>query len=334
MIRVNNFVLVITDICNLRCRHCYLSCGSAREGGGFYEKRGIMSVAQAQRYIEQLSAFKGIVKKVHIAGGEISLFKDNLKEIVFLLKKHKLPVSIVTNCSWAKDQKRAEDFVRCMSEQGVGQMQLSVSRFHQEFLDIGHAIRAVQACKKFGVEAVLRPLVTDEDNADDVIKNIPDNTLKGIIINPNKCNSIGRAGEEISKKEFSKAKLPYYGCFPTINLTIRSDGSVYPCCCGSETTKALCLGNLEKESLRDIITRAELDPLLGILFFQGPKYLSEILYQQGGKDFRDGDYSCICDMCNALFSDEDIVRDLRRATEAYIHDKHCELLRSGQPCFV
>ena len=161
-----------------------------------------------------------------------------------------------------------------------------------------------------------------------IIEKIPDSDLKGVSISSAKCIPQGRARYGISPDDFLYDKFDYGGCHSILFLTIRQDGSVYPCCAGSDLTTLLCLGNANKEPLSEIIARAQVDPILNILFYQGPKYLSEILSEQGSKDLTCNNYTNICHLCYELFMDNTIANDMRRVLSNYFSKKEAEYRKS------
>src|SRR3989344_2364572 len=133
MLQFNAVVLITTNICNLRCRHCYPSSGQTQEEIFRFGNNKTLTAAQAEQYIRQIPALKNVYPMLHIGGGESTLFTKEFKEIVSLGKKYGLQVSMVTNCSWAKDQEKADEFIADLKERGMTRVEISLSVFHQEF---------------------------------------------------------------------------------------------------------------------------------------------------------------------------------------------------------
>ena len=319
MLRFNSVVLITTNICNLKCRHCYPTSGPSKDLFFRYGNSKTLTAQQAEKYIRQIPHLENVKQHLHIGGGESTLFVDDFKELVTLGQKYGLSVSFVTNCSWAKDQKSANEFIKDLHERGLTFIEASLSVFHQEYLDVEFPIRAIRACKKSGVGVLLRPVITRSASAAKTLERISDDDLKGVAISTSKCTPIGRARLEIPTAEFLYDDIEYGGCEKILNLTIRQDGSVYPCCAGADVTNALRLGNADNEPLTEILKRAELDPLLVTLFEQGPRYLAELLYESGGKNFLKERHVNICHLCNDLFINDDIAEDVRRALQQRIH---------------
>ncbi len=319
MLKYNALVLQTTNLCNLRCRHCYPSSGATPEEIYRYGTSRSMTPQQAERYIRQVPGSKNIDQRLHLGGGESTLLKEEFKEIISLGKQYGLVVTMVTNSSWAKDQEIADAFINDLKTRGLAGIQLSISQFHQELLDIGYVIRAVRASKKVGLEIILRPVTTKTVTLADVLKNIPADDLFGVKIAASNCIAVGRARDAVADHEFFERDISFQSCHKMLNLTIRQDGGVYPCCAGSDITDALCLGNADCEPLQDILQRAETDPLLNVLVFQGTKYLAEILRDYGGKDFTNKRYGHICELCNDLFIDNTIAAQLRQALRHHLN---------------
>ncbi len=313
MFKFNALVLITTNICNLRCRHCYPASGPSQAEAFTFGNNKMMSLQQAESYVKQIPGMANVNQRVHFGGGESTVFKKEFQELVSLAQRYNLTSSMTTNCSWAKDQEKADNFIGDMKKRGMNRIEISLSGFHQEFLDIGYATRAIRACKKHSLEITLRPVTTKTMSTAKALAGISKEDLEGTITYVSKCFPIGRARSEVSPEEFLYEEIKYGGCATMLNLTIRQDGSVYPCCAGSDITAALRLGNANHEPIRDILGRAESDPLLRVLFNHGTRYLAEILRDSGGKDFLQDQHVNICHLCNDLFINEDIARQVRQA---------------------
>src|SRR3989338_8142620 len=323
MLHFNSLVLITTNICNLKCRHCYPTSGSSPVETFRYGSNKFMSVEQAERYVRQIPGLSNVNKILHFGGGESTLFAKEFKGLVALGKKYGLKASMVTNCSWAKDQKGADEFIGELKNFCMTRVQVSLSVFHQEFLSIEYPLRAIRACKRHGLDIVLRPIGTKSASVAKTLQQFPDKDLECVVICISKCLPVGRAKEEVPADEFLYQNIDYGGCQKILNLTIRQDGSVYPCCAGSDITNELRLGNADTEPLFDILARAELDPLLIALIYQGPRYLAELLKEADGKDFLKEKHVNICHLCNDLFINDEIAKQVREALESRLEKRWC-----------
>jgi len=313
MLSFHNLVLITTNICNLHCRHCYPESGASSKEAFRFSNKKTMSVDQVERYVSQLPKLLNVRKKVHIGGGESTIFRKEFLLMIDVISKYGLASSLVTNSSWATSQKEADRLMHECKSKGLVESQLSVSSFHQEFLDIEYVVRAIRACKKFNILPVVRPIITKTSSIADTLRNIPMKDLEGVFVASSLCQPIGRARSGVVNKDLYYSKLDHIGCFNELNLTIRQDGRVFPCCAGGDILDSLCLGNADKEPLKKIITRAELDPLISILLVYGPKYIAEILVEQGENFRLKKKYVSICHLCYDLFNDDLLIKRARQA---------------------
>lgn len=323
--------IVPTNVCDLRCRHCYADGGDVHRFGDNI----ITPVKQVERYLRQIPQLKNVGKSVHFAGGEITLFRDECGAMIRCARGYGLEVTLVTNGSWARSQRHADAFVKRMRSCGLNSLQISMSGFHREFRPLDCVVRAIRACKRYNIGVLLRPTVTRSKRASDVIHDISSDDLYGTSFHVAKCIPTGRAKHMISADDFFYDENINESCYRCLILLIRQDGSVFPCCAGSDTTQSLCLGNANQESLSEIITRAELDPVLHILLHQGPKYIAGILREMGGKDFTRKRYVNICHLCYELFIDNETAGHIRQALSKHLRIRkrdfskaHCTFVSS------
>ncbi len=321
MVYFHSVVLMITNKCNLHCRHCYPQSGSSPKEIYQYGNHPVMSIDQVRSYVCQISRLEGVGQGVHFAGGEPTLFREELTEMIRVVKEAGMQASLVTNCSWAGDQRKADAMARSLKRAGLMKMDLSVSRFHQQQLDISFVIRAIRSCKKNRIAVIIRPTILRSVSIGDTIKGIPFKDLQGTRIFSSYCSPVGRAEEWLVRKEFLEAPIEHQGCETFLNLAIRQNGRVYPCCAGSDITENLSLGNANQKPLFEIIERARVDPLLNILFRFGPKYLRELFIAKKGYDIVKKQPVTICDLCVQLFKDTSKAGSLRQCLLRHLNQK-------------
>ena len=78
--------LYLTNACNLRCPHCYMSAGTVLEDE--------LSKEEVELLLMEFASHGG--NRLVLSGGEVCMRKD-LIEIVKCAKKHNLNTSILTN---------------------------------------------------------------------------------------------------------------------------------------------------------------------------------------------------------------------------------------------
>lgn len=88
---------------------------------------------------------------------------------------------------------------------------------------------------------------------------------------------------------------------------MRSDGSVYPCCAGSEENPSLSLGNIENIPLDVLVRGAEMNLMMKRLVFAGPAAYFDVLNEAGLGHKLKSEYTNICHACTELFADPEVV---------------------------
>jgi len=79
----------LTENCNLRCKHCYLSCGEKKEFSN-------ISLSECKQIVDKLD--EGEIFEVLLTGGEIFTRKD-LNEIINYIASKKIDISLYTNAT-------------------------------------------------------------------------------------------------------------------------------------------------------------------------------------------------------------------------------------------
>lgn len=108
--------LVLTNGCNLRCRHCVASCGDF--------KRQDLSFEKIKRVTQWCNKKK--IKEITLTGGEIFIRKD-IKEILqYIRENYKGKISVITNGTLISDT-ILDTLVRC-----VDQIDISMDGYDDE----------------------------------------------------------------------------------------------------------------------------------------------------------------------------------------------------------
>lgn len=235
----NSLVLIPSDHCNITCRHCAPACGP--------KLKQPWDVELLKACITDALMIPGLRRRVHFAGGEPFLYFDQMAEVAAHAYRHGFATSIVTNGFWARNPNRAAVMFEQMLGAGLCRVELSTDVFHQEHLPI-HVIRdAVQVLKKLDVPITLRVVTTRRHTVDATLRQLRPEDLDGVEVVGSPAVPMGRALSAIAGDEFYLSKNGATGvCESLLNLTIRSDGSVFPCCSGSEENPSLSLGNVRE----------------------------------------------------------------------------------------
>jgi MoaA/NifB/PqqE/SkfB family radical SAM enzyme len=301
-----SLVLVPSYDCTARCAHCYPSCGprSGRPWDSGFVERAIRGAARLP--VEVLNRY------VHFAGGEPFLYFAQLVKGLECARSHGFRSSVVTNGFWAVSERAAEAKVRALVPLGLKRVELSVDTFHQEFVPLTRIRVLLRVLRRFGLEIFLRTVTTVRRDAWSAIAGIPLEELVGTMLVASPVSPAGRALDTIPESEFLYSRNLDGCCFRQLNLTVRFDGNVSPCCAGSDTVPALSLGNIHRESYEEIVARLPYQFHLRALFCQGPMALAKALKAGGLGSKLKPRYVSMCHMCGEFFSDPEIVDWLTR----------------------
>lgn len=70
---------------------------------------------------------------------------------------------MVTNAFWAYSLKAAEEKLKRLKEAGLHLINISIDKFHQEFVPIQWVRNAIDAAKSLGIEIILGSVITKGD---------------------------------------------------------------------------------------------------------------------------------------------------------------------------
>ena len=128
--------------CNIKCEHCVAAedIPDCRKMDHNKAKGIIAEMAQAG------------VRGISFSAGEPFLYFNEIAELVKLCKQFGIYTRIVTNCYWAKTAKDSERLVSELKENGLCQLRLSYSRWHQKNVDRNNVLNAAHSCQKNGLD--------------------------------------------------------------------------------------------------------------------------------------------------------------------------------------
>jgi organic radical activating enzyme len=301
---LRNIALMMTYKCTIACPHCVV------EGGP--HRREEVKLSDAVDWIKQVKDYRnGHILGLAITGGEPFYNLENLTKISEFANSQGLIVSVVTNAFWATTEENAAKIIEDLP--AIQMISFSTDTYHKRAIPVENIKNGVSAAKKADR---LYNIAVCTDNLEDVgfkeiISDLDDfgekDTVRTSITFP-----VGRA-EKFSSRfnyEFDEQPTPG-GCDMASYPVIFPDGKVLACIGPLLTlppTHPLFLGDLRHETLKEILDRAETNPILHAIRIWGPKKLVQLLEENGFGDLLPQKYvkDCICDSCFKLFSNEQI----------------------------
>jgi len=303
--------LVLTAHCNASCAHCSKSYGPYRT-----EQLGRDTIL---RLMNEAAAIEdGVPLAFDLTGGEPFVDFDLLLEVVTHGSHLGAPVSCVTNAFWARDNEAATDKLTRLRDAGLTSLSVSVSRFHQEFVPLHRARRALTIAATLGIRTGLKGAVTRADlqpggSLDQWKDSIDAQRISIFPVLP-----YLRQTETLPDEEYYRERgLPFQRC-PSKGVCVDFDGLVRSCCSLVTGDPFLVLGDARHTALRDLHDKARTAGKQTILRESGPIEFARGAIAAGlGSRLRKA-YAGPCDLCLHIQSDSplrQIAEDMASAAE-------------------
>lgn len=300
-LNLNRLEFTLTRHCTGNCRHC--SVGGGHTGGAHHVPQEA-SLA-AIRYL----AANYPMQSVMTFGGEPLLYPELVCAIHRTAAECGIPRrQIITNGYFTKDGSRIREVAKMLAEAGVNDVLLSVDAFHQETIPLEPVRAFAHALREAGIEkARFSPAWVVNEGFDcpenartrQVLRSLEDTGLP--VHEGNDIFLSGNAVEHLAKyyPPPSLNMADVCGTMPyTEPLTNQTSLSIEPD--GSVTTCGFAIGNVNTESMAEIIARY--DPLAdeGMrAAAQGVPGLLALAQKRGIAVDLTRMYS-VCDLCRAV----------------------------------
>jgi MoaA/NifB/PqqE/SkfB family radical SAM enzyme len=232
MNELNTLTLFLSWKCNFFCSHCGFSCGPERN-----EK---MDIQMAKKYIDEASQYKTL-NMVAYSGGEPFLYFNEMKELMEYSFNKGLSAGVVTNSSWAHNEKIVCDRLLELKNFGLEEIITSIDDYHLKYVNIKNIENVIKVAVRLGIRVGINILMTldsivKQKNLHEII-DIPTEILEDpekIWVKESSPIRVGRAKEYFqldSLKHYGEAELINNSCYYVIrNIVVTPDGSTYACC--------------------------------------------------------------------------------------------------------
>lgn len=279
--------------CNIRCAHCV----AAGETPG----NGKMDLEKAKEVIAEMG--RADVGGISFSAGEPFLYFDEISELVQLCRQIGIYTRVVTNSYWAVTEEASDTLVGQLHENGLCQLRLSYSRWHQKNVDRNNVLNAARSCQKIGLNYFIS-FVTDFSQEDDSYEQfLRDN---GLTFFPEPVIYAGRAQSFMRRK----IQTDYQANCCDMNPYLSPDLEMYACCdAGSHFTETnfFYLGSLKNEAVGQLFTQHETDRLYALIRTMGVTTIASYV----GMKARDIITYSKCELCRKLFNSHETLERLR-----------------------
>jgi len=312
MSKLSSIALSVTFQCNIKCRHCGLSCSP--------DEKDWMSMDEIYMLTNQ--ADKAGCVGVVLTGGEPTLIKheDLLSYFRYVKKETQIQnIRIVTNGHWAKTYEKAYQILKEWKEAGLDELNVSCGEYHQEFVPINNIANAYKAGKDLNYRTVLlagefiksdsaklTPYDFEEKLGERIrqVNELSHFTTNYWGIDCKAAINVGRGSEYIKKEYIPKEQFENLknACDHLINsISFQADGKVEACCAVMvRDHPVLTIGNWREEKLDTIVERGHNDLIINWFRYLGVKDLLQWIKQMDPSITIKNDFMDICDICNAI----------------------------------
>lgn len=290
-----SFLINITEKCNLRCRHC---------GYGDSTRKGQISSENLRLWIPQILEVG--VSRIIVTGGEPFINFNLLTEAAKLIDDNGGSLGVFTSGFFGASEAAAKEKLSALPS--LATLYISTDTYHWEFVSPESAMNVINAAYALGVRSIIVCVnYSQESELNEVLSRLKpvservNFNLARIIRTPFVDRQVSDIDVEPITLNAENFKTSCHLHTPLINPT----GTVTMCHVGKEETHGnysdspYILGNLNTESLREILTRAESNPIYDFLLSYGPRGVAktaltadEIPHNQS--------FTSDCDMCCKL----------------------------------
>jgi hypothetical protein len=261
-----------------------------------------------KEYMDQAKEL-GTIKNIAYSGGEAFTHYAQLKECVSYAAELGFNVTLVTNGFWAGN----DESVRLMGDlvgAGLRQVSISLDKYHQEYVPVETARKAMRVLSDLGVLTVVTDLETKDGTS---LKETLDNMRPEIygpdfILYP--MFNAGAAKDNFNDDQFVKAcGTETARCPFERDIVVLFDGSVMMCCSQySFDIPMVRLGKFDADSLGTAVARLKQNDFIYVMLRNGFGWYVERA-GEFGYSF-DQFYGVSCELCHSIFTNGKLVRQL------------------------
>ncbi|OGR00924.1 MAG: radical SAM protein [Deltaproteobacteria bacterium RIFOXYD12_FULL_50_9] len=284
--------------CNIKCEHCVAAAAAPDNSK--------MELAKAKELIVELAGAQ--VRGISFTAGEPLIFFDDIAELVGLCQAHGIYTRVVTNCFWAKTPVLADTCIGQLKKNGLSQLRMSYSRWHQKSVPCQNILNAVQSCERNGLDYFIS-FVTDFSEQDDACEQyLRDHQLRFF---PEPVIYAGRAGS-FARQPISTDYQA--NCCP-MNPYLAPNLDMFACCdAGSHFTNTnfFHLGNLKHSTIAELFEKSETNRLYNHIRTMGVTDIASF----AGFPAREIIQYRKCELCEKLFNSPELLAMLQQETDA------------------
>ncbi len=284
--------------CNIKCDHCVAADDKLPNAK--------MPLDTAKAIIAEMAACH--VTGISFTAGEPLLFLKEINPLIRLCRKFGIYSRVVTNAHWAGNRQRSDKMIAGLVQNGLSQLRISCSRWHQKSIHRENIVNAVSSCKKYGLDYFVS-FVTDFSNQDDVFEQfLRENNVKFF---PEPLMYSGRAKGFIRSEIFTD--LPPYQC--SMNPYLSPELDMFACCDAGihfTETNFFYLGNRQDHNMDDLFKKKENNILYNLIRTMGLTNMATYLGINASEIVK---YRK-CQLCETLFNSTENLGALQKSIKS------------------
>ncbi len=237
------------------------------------------------------------------------LHVKRLRHLTSLCKELGLEATVMTNGYWATSREKARKVLESLCLTGIG---LSTDSFHQEFLPIERIRFAIEAAWDLDLHCAVRVCHLEDPGTEvEAIRRQLAVVSGKYHLEHQPVQPYGRARHEVEDETIFRYDTTRAICRSADSPAVNVRGEVTACCGATSYWQGdhlLKFGNIRKDSIEEVMARADRSVALHVLRLWGPGALLELVRQQAelegvtlsGANPKDND---ICSLCGWLICD-------------------------------
>lgn len=283
--------VIYTYRCNIECSHC--ASEATRK-----DRRKI--APDDARKVVRMAAESGI-RWVCWTGGEPTLYRAEILELMRYCKSLGLDSAIETNGYWAQSVEVARQWIAEMQACGLVHIAVSCDAYHLEHIPFGRIVNLAKAAKELDLDLLAFFIRSGEDERD---REILDNLRAlDIATETDGLAPIGFAND-LPPQLFGGMDMRQVGDCGELGPLVLPDGEIIGCCNPKVSpTSPIHLGegfDTFKESFEGFLAH----PLPKLFHTRGIRYLFEQLQAEPAfVPYRDKPYRHFCEFCEDILND-------------------------------
>ncbi|WP_027631561.1 radical SAM protein [Clostridium hydrogeniformans] len=242
---INKITLFYTNICNLKCKHCFVS--------PLFNENQKMS---NETFLKSLAFCKyNEIKKISISGGEPMLFWNDFKSLIknFFINEN-IYFSICTNAYWAQNTTERLKILEDLKKHGVSRLEISTDSYHQEFISLDTITQCIVDAQNKGLDVIITICFENLLNEFNTIKKINKVISDSKNIRLKYVSNFGEAKNNCINTKPNLSLIEGYKCNQIGCPVITYTGNIYACCGPAFTlnNSNFYLGNINKNLIDEI----------------------------------------------------------------------------------